>query len=107
MSQPKIQLLVFDGCPLADAARKALRTALESLGLHGFEEVDILDDNAPVELKGWGSPTILIDDHDVAGNEKGEAIGCRVYEGPDRVPTPQQIAAAIERSMRTSLGAVR
>lgn len=104
MAQPKIQLLVFDGCPLAHAARNSLRAALESLGLQGFEEIDIGDANAPAELRRWGSPTILVDAHDVAGNEKGEAIGCRVYDGPDRVPTPGEIASAIRRSMGTSQG---
>ena len=101
MARPTIQLLVFDGCPLADAARNSLRTALESLGLQRFEEIDILDSNAPAGLAGWGSPTILVDGHDVAGNEMGEAVGCRVYDGPDRVPTPEEIATAI-RTLRTS-----
>lgn len=100
VAQPKIQLLVFDGCPLADAARNSLRAALESLGLQGFEEIDILDANAPADLRAWGSPTILVDGHDVAGAGKGEAIGCRVYDGPGRVPTPEDIAAAVRKSMK-------
>lgn len=101
-SEPKIQLLVFDGCPLANAARNSLRAALESLGLQRFEEIDILDPSAPGDLAGWGSPTILVDGHDVAGNEKRQAVGCRVYDGPDQVPTPEEIATVIRRSMRTS-----
>lgn len=97
MAEPKIQLLVFDGCPLADAARNSLRAALESLGLQGFEEIDILGANAPAELKGWGSPTILVDGEDVTGHTKGDGAGCRVYDAPERVPTAEAIATRIRR----------
>jgi len=100
MRQPKIQLLVFDGCPLAEPARNALKAALASLGIYDFEEVNILDVATPEELRGWGSPTILVDGEDVMGNVKGEGIGCRVYAGPGGVPAPETIAAQV-RSRRT------
>jgi len=98
VANPKIQLLVFNGCPLADAARTSLQAALDSLDLTDFEEIDILDEATPDELKGWGSPTILIDGADVTGITKGEGVGCRVYDTPDRVPTPETIAKIIEKS---------
>lgn len=99
MSEPKIQLLVFEGCPLADAARDALEVALTAVGVSRYEEVDILDPDTADELRGWGSPTILIDGQDVTGNAKGDSVGCRVYDGPDRVPSPEEIAAVIRSSM--------
>jgi len=95
MAQPKIQLLVFHGCPLAEAARDSLSAALASLGTRDFEEIDILDEAAPAELRGWGSPTILVNGEDVTGNAKGEGVGCRVYDGPGGVPAPEYIAAKI------------
>jgi hypothetical protein len=98
-NSPKIQLLIFQGCPLASAARKSLQKALALAGLRDFEEIDILDAATPDDLKGWGSPTILVDGNDVAGSGKGEAIGCRVYDGPDRVPAPEDIATAIRSSI--------
>jgi hypothetical protein len=99
MSEIRIQLLVFKACPLADAARDALEVALTMVGLPKYEEVDILDPSTADELRGWGSPTILIDGQDVAGNVKGDSVGCRVYDGPGRVPSAEDIAAVIRNSM--------
>jgi hypothetical protein len=61
------------------------------LGLEPFEEVDLLDAKTPIDLKGWGSPTILVDGKDVAGYSKGSGLGCRVYPGPNKVPTKDSI----------------
>lgn len=100
MASRKIQLLVFDGCPLADAARSSLQTALDSLGLREFEEIDLLDPATPDELRGWGSPTILVGGEDLTGDVKGNALGCRVYDGKTGVPGPEMIAQAIRRIER-------
>lgn len=97
MAQPTIQLLVFEGCPLADAARESLQQALGELGIPDFEEIDILDPSTSDELRGWGSPTILVDGQDVTGSARGDNVGCRVYSGPDRVPSPTAIVESIRR----------
>ena len=81
MPAPRVQFLTFAGCPLADAARSELKTALEACGIEHFEEIDILDPTAPDDLRGWGSPTILIDGLDVAGQRKGDDASCRIYAG--------------------------
>ena len=101
MSEPKIQLLVFEGCPLADAARQTLEEALAIVGLQQYEEVDILDPAAAEELRGWGSPTILVDGQDVTGDARGDSVGCRVYSGPDRVPDAKMIADRIRQAIVT------
>jgi hypothetical protein len=95
--KPTIQLLVFSGCPLANAARASLGQALAELQIAGYVEVDLLDPATPAELRAWGSPTILVDGEDVTGGRPGDGIGCRVYEGPDRVPAAATIVASIER----------
>jgi mercuric ion transport protein len=98
MSDPKIQLLVFDGCPLAEAARSSLHAALESLDSLDsldFEEIDLLDPSTPDELRDWGSPTILVNGDDVTDNAKGNGVGCRVYDGETGVPSPETIAKRI------------
>jgi mercuric ion transport protein len=100
VAPPTIQLLVFKGCPLAAAARESLRQALDGLELPTFEEIDILDASTPEELRGWGSPTILIDGEDVSGNPKGNSVACRVYAEPNGVPTPKTIAACIVSKLR-------
>lgn len=97
MTYPRIQLLVFDGCPLAAAARSSLQAALELLGLREFEEIDLLDPATPDELRGWGSPTILVDGEDLTGNAKGDAVSCRVYDDETGVPGPETIARQIRR----------
>ncbi len=93
----KVQLLVFQGCPLADAARASLKEALAALGIGAYEEIDLRDAATPTELRGWGSPTILVDGEDIAAGVKGDGVCCRVHPGRNQVPTPRQIAAAIER----------
>lgn len=98
MATPRIQLLVFDGCPLADATRSSLQAALDSLGLGEFEEIDLLDPATPEALRGWGSPTILVGGEDLTGSSKGNALGCRVYEGEKGVPGPEMIAEQIRRA---------
>lgn len=70
------------------------------VGLREYEEVDILDPSTAEELRGWGSPTILIDGRDATGNARGDSVGCRVYDGPDRVPSPEDIAAVIRDSIQ-------
>jgi hypothetical protein len=98
--KPAIQLLIFDGCPLAAAARESLEKALAELQIRGYEEIDILDPATPQDLRGWGSPTILVNGEDVTGGSKGNNAGCRVYSGPDRVPSASTIMAGISRHSR-------
>jgi hypothetical protein len=94
-----VQLLVFKGCPLADAGRESLKNALAELGIRGYEEIDILALATPKDVQGWGSPTILVNCEDVTGGSKDSGVGCRVYSGPDRAPSPLTIIASI-RSQR-------
>jgi mercuric ion transport protein len=92
---PRIQLLVFEGCSHADAARRSLERALAQVDAAGYEEIDLLAPDTPEDLRRWGSPTILVDGKDVAGALRGHAIACRVYAGPDGVPSPDSIVASI------------
>ena len=94
MSEIGVQFLVFDGCPLADAARANLEKALVDCGMSGYEEIDILDPGTPDDLPGWGSPTILVNGVDITGQPKGNSVSCRIYPGSDRVPSSTTIAAS-------------
>jgi len=97
MPETRIQLLTFAGCPLAEAARVELEAALADCDSVGFDEVDILDPTTAEELRGWGSPTILLDGADITGQPKGNDVSCRVYPGEKKVPAKAEILAAIER----------
>lgn len=54
MAKLTIQLLAFNGCPLADAARQALDDAMAALNLGSYEVVEILDPDTPEEMKNLG-----------------------------------------------------
>ena len=95
MADIQVQFLAFDGCPLAGPARANLEKALADCGMSGYEDIDILDPGTPDDLPGWGSPTILVNGVDVSGQPKGDSVSCRVYPGPDRVPSSTTIAASI------------
>jgi mercuric ion transport protein len=96
----KIQLLRFQGCPNVDAARAALREALVAEKLETtIEEIDVESPAAPAWALGWGSPTILIDGQDVAGQKasaSSTSSACRLYAGgaPSVDSIRSRIAAA-------------
>lgn len=100
-----LQLLTFPGCPLAAAARAEVQDALAQCGPIEYEEIDILDPATAEGLRGWGSPTILLDGSDITGQSKGDAVGCRVYPGKKKVPASGDIFAAIERARSANSGA--
>ncbi len=75
----KVQLLTFPGCPNAEAARDALRAVLVSSEIAAeIEEVDTDSAETPEALRGWGSPTVLINGVDVEGEEP-TGSSCRLY----------------------------
>lgn len=99
----KVQLLSFPGCPNADGAREALRRALAAAGLPPtFEDVDVTASGTPEHLRQWGSPTILVDGRDIAG-EPPTGPSCRIYRsgtGGRGVPPDELIARALSDAGR-------
>jgi hypothetical protein len=98
----KIQLLYFPGCPNVEATREVLRRSLRACGVPSpFEEIDITAPETPEPLRAWGSPTILVEGQDIAG-ERPAGSSCRLYRGAPGprpgVPPEAMIRAAIERS---------
>lgn len=93
----KIQLISFPDCPNVGAARAAIREALRLEQRDAVvEEVDISRDDAPAWAKGWGSPTILLDGVDAAGEPlPGDEMCCRLYK--DGAPSIAQIRERIAR----------
>jgi hypothetical protein len=76
----RIQLLSFEGCPNTDRARETLKAAIASAGIRAsIEEVDLNSAATPEPLRGWGSPTILVNGRDVGGQEGPSGAACRVY----------------------------
>lgn len=97
----KVQLLYAAGCPHVGAARTALRDALAAAQLDApIDELDVDDPATPAALRRWGSPTILIDGVDVAGQGPQDGSTCRLY--PGGAPS---VAAIRDRIAAVSAGA--
>ena len=73
---------------------------MEECGLSNYETVDILDPQTPENLRRYGSPTILVNGHDVMGESKLDAIGCRLY--PNGEPSKMTILASIKGAAQKS-----
>ncbi len=91
--KPAIELIYFDGCPNANAARSNLREALEALGLpEKWQEWEQGNAHAPEHVKQYGSPTVLVNGYDVTGEEAGvSASACRA----DGAPAAEAIRTAL------------
>ena len=80
---PRIELLVFDGCPNAAPARELIGQVSASLALEPRVEVVVVPDAASAEhARFLGSPTIRVDGRDIepgAENRNSFALACRVY----------------------------
>ena len=101
----KVQLLTFAGCPNSAAAREMLRSVLASAGItEPIEEVDAKAPETPESLRGWGSPTILIDGVDVGGQEPA-GPSCRLYRDEDDrlrgTPSEARLRSALARAVST------
>ncbi len=78
-----MELVYFEGCPHAGAARNRLREAMVAVGLDPtWDEWDTGRDTTPVAYRRYGSPTILLDGRDIGGGTEGSGMGCVVGGGP-------------------------
>lgn len=76
-----VELVYFKGCPHVEDAREQLLRAIAEAGLDKkWTEWDRDDPSCPASLKGFGSPTILVDGKDVTGAAPtGDGASCRSY----------------------------
>ena len=99
-----IELIYDADCPNAGQARTNLRRALEMAGLPAhWREWIRAESKTPGHLRRFGSPTILVDGTDVAGEQPLDGSGaCRIYqdEGTQRqgVPGVSTILAAVREA---------
>jgi hypothetical protein len=92
--------LVYDlDCPNVAAARANLLEAFARTGVPPSWAEHVIGDAAiPERVRGYGSPTLLIDGRDVAGVEPGSSTCCRVYAGAESnsgAPSVELIARAL------------
>lgn len=100
----KIQLLYFEGCPNLESARAAIRDAIAAERIDEvIEEIDVESPTAPDSVRGWGSPTILIDGKDVTGSSRATGSSCRLYA--NGAPPVDEIRARLVDARSVSAGA--
>ena len=93
---PVVELIYFPGCPHVARARARIREALDAAGMEvTWREQDATAAGAPAHVRGWGSPTVLVDGRDVYGAVRGQGLSCRVYGGGEGVPSLEAIGAAL------------
>ena len=98
---PTVELVYDPECPNVEAARKQLRVALSASGLPDeWREWNRAAAGSPSRVRGFGSPTILVNGRDIAGTSAPGADNCRVYTGENGklagFPSQKMIAAALE-----------
>lgn len=94
----EVALLYFDGCPSWQTADERLKSLADELGFDlRYRRIE-----TPEAAEAWsfrGSPTILVDGHDVfAAGDEPVGLSCRIYQTPDGpagAPTVEQLRAAL------------
>lgn len=99
----RVELIYDADCPRVGEARAALLGAFARRGFPAcWSEWDCEDPEAPAYVRSYGSPTVLVDGHDVDGSLSTNGSGyCRLYEtlggGLSGAPSVDRIASALVR----------
>ena len=101
----RIQLLSHPGCPNASVAHGRLLEALAIAGVAAaIDEVDTTSEATPEGLRGWGSPTVLIDGDDVAGEKPTGGVSCRRYRSAGGLPSVAPSVVLLVAALRHCAG---
>lgn len=80
----RVELIYDRACPNVERARSMLRAALATIGTtEPWIEWDREHPSTPEHLRNCGSPTVLVNGHDIGCDEneaaQSDANSCRVY----------------------------
>jgi hypothetical protein len=85
MRQAHVEILYFAGCPNHVRARATLERVAADLSVAPrIRLVEVPDEQAALELRFLGSPTIRVDGRDVepgADERRDFVLACRIYRG--------------------------
>ncbi len=100
---PTVELVYDSDCPnVAGARAQLLRAFAETKIVPRWEEWQGDAADSPLHVRGYGSPTILVDGIDVAETEQRGGACCRLYTQPDGsmrgVPSLETLASALKAS---------
>ena len=106
MTQPRVELLFWDGCPSHPQALEDLRAAMAEFGLDPDQvlvrEVDT-EQRADRE-RFVGSPTIRIDGVDLQDpGDEPSVLTCRVYHRRDGRVSPVSDPADVRDALRNAM----
>jgi hypothetical protein len=83
VSQPRVEILYFDGCPNYEPARALVERIAADLGVEpAVDLVEVPDLDAARKLRFLGSPTVRVNGRDVepgAERRREFVMSCRVY----------------------------
>jgi hypothetical protein len=100
---PLVELVYDSDCPNLANARAQLLRAFVRVGLEArWTEWQTDEPEAPPHVRGYGSPTVVVNGRDVAGATPVAGMrGCRVYanvEGEPRGAPPVEVIVAALQS---------
>ncbi|MEJ2346752.1 MAG: hypothetical protein P8090_15370 [Gammaproteobacteria bacterium] len=104
----RVELVYDKDCPNVAAARRQLLHAFAEAGrVPAWTEWDTSRAETPDRVRGFGSPTILVDGRDVTGQAPVATDACcRIYAagnaGERGVPPRASIAAALRSAPETT-----
>ena len=103
MSVVRVRVQYFEDCPSWRVAADHLDALRDEFGLD--IEFELIDTPEAAERVGFlGSPSIVVDDHDLFDmNDAEVGLGCRLYatpDGPAGSPTLEQVREALLRRAR-------
>ena len=103
-----VELFYDKDCPHVAATRANLLRAFEAAGVPAmWTEWEQSSPEAPGHLRGFGSPTVLVEGSDVAGAQPVEGLACcRLYEREDGrggVPPVGLIAGALSHAKERTI----
>jgi len=95
----RVEVLVFDGCPHAEAAIQLAHAVAERLGPGvTVERVDVTPEKA-AELSFLGSPSIYVNGVDIEGRAGSGRLSCRMYDDDSGMPPEWLVEAAVLRAL--------
>jgi hypothetical protein len=105
VSQPRVEILYFDGCPNAERARVLVETIAAELELEpNVQLVPVADPDKARALRFLGSPTVRVNGLDVEPGAEGRrdfVYSCRVYRiehGFNGTPSEAWVREALARA---------
>lgn len=108
----KVELVYERGCPNIQQTRENLLRAISQAQLPArWTEWDTESQDCPDHLRGFGSPTVLVNGNDTLGQASGAGSCCRLYQTSDGhqtgSPPVDAIRLALLGSGRTPRASLR